>query len=373
MSADDRPAAPRLAGDSASAPAGDLADGSGGAAGGGGPVAGAGRAALERRAQRLLRWYPRSWRRRYGAEFAELLIAELAEQPRSWRRTLDVARGGLLARCTVAGLTSHELPAGDQFRASLAALCCAVAMTGSLGVFMLAQLATGWQWSVSRAPGTTAGTLIMAGAAAGLGLTGLAAAGPAGWHAALTAVRQRDVRPALALGLTLVSAAVLVLGTRHFQNGWPGTGGTGPERGLVPGGLAAFGWASTLSVSAYWVHPGQWGAFPQAEIAWMTLSPLAWASLIPGAASTARKLGPSPRLRAYLTRLGVAAAVAAIAFVAGAGCWVLARGPAGAAVFRPGLIDAGGLAAMAAAAVLALRSAAALCRARLRLARSGPA
>jgi hypothetical protein len=35
------------------------------------------------RAARLLRWYPRGWRERYGEEFAELLIAELEERPRS--------------------------------------------------------------------------------------------------------------------------------------------------------------------------------------------------------------------------------------------------------------------------------------------------
>ncbi len=111
---------------------------------------------MEQRARRLLRCYPRSWRARYGAEFAELLIAELAEEPRSWSRTLDVARGGLLARCTVAGLTSHELPAREQFRASLAALCCASAVIGTIGAFMLAQLATGWQWTVTTSIPTTA-------------------------------------------------------------------------------------------------------------------------------------------------------------------------------------------------------------------------
>ena len=42
-------------------------------------------------ARRVLLWYPRSWRIRYGEEFAELLAAELAEQGPSWRRTVNVA------------------------------------------------------------------------------------------------------------------------------------------------------------------------------------------------------------------------------------------------------------------------------------------
>ena len=75
----------------------------------------------------LLRWYPASWRARYGEEFAELLQAELAEQPRNWYRTADVITSGMLARCSSAGLTSHQLPAAEQGRAGLASAGCALA------------------------------------------------------------------------------------------------------------------------------------------------------------------------------------------------------------------------------------------------------
>ena len=57
------------------------------------------------RAARLLRWYPRPWLDRYGAEFTELLIADIADRPRSRARTLDVSRGGIVARLADAGLT----------------------------------------------------------------------------------------------------------------------------------------------------------------------------------------------------------------------------------------------------------------------------
>jgi hypothetical protein len=198
----------------------------------------------------------------------------------------------------------------------------------------------------------------MAAAVGVLGLVGRAAAGPAGWHAVRTAVRQRDRGLALALALASGSLLVLVTGTRHFQNGWPGTGGTGAEHALVPTGLAAFGWASTLSVSSYWAHPGLWGVFPAAELAWMVLSPLAWAGSLAGIASVARRLDVPARLQAYLAWLGVAATAAAVGLVTGAACWTLARSQAADALFRPGLIDLAGLAIMAAAAVVALRSAA---------------
>ena len=44
----------------------------------------------ERHAGRLLRWYPRAWRERYGEEFAELLMEEWSERPRCARRTANV-------------------------------------------------------------------------------------------------------------------------------------------------------------------------------------------------------------------------------------------------------------------------------------------
>jgi hypothetical protein len=69
---------------------------------------GVNREEADRRARRLLRWYPRAWRLRYGEEFRELLIADIGERPRSWGRTLDVTRRGLAARVgrrpAVAGL-----------------------------------------------------------------------------------------------------------------------------------------------------------------------------------------------------------------------------------------------------------------------------
>src|SRR5215813_2902792 len=100
--------------------------------------------AAARRVLRLLRWYPPSWRARYGEEFAELLLADIDEQPRSLRRATNVAANGLLARCTSAGLTSHELPPLEQVRCGVATLCCALAAFVTFGVAMLAQLAMGW-------------------------------------------------------------------------------------------------------------------------------------------------------------------------------------------------------------------------------------
>jgi hypothetical protein len=301
-----------------------------------------------RRAAQLLQWYPRSWRARYAAEFAELLLAEFAEHPRSWRRGIDVAGHGLLARLADAGLTSRRQPP----ERSLATVGCALATFSVLAVAMLAQLAMGWQWASPGSSSVTGATLVMALAAACVGLIGLAAAVPVIWRVLAAAARRdgRLIRPA---GLVLSCAVALALGAKHFQNSWPGTGGTGAEHGLVPGGVAAFGWASTLSVTSFWAHPGLLGRFPAAELTWMVLSPVAGIVCAGTAVIVVRRLSLPRPIVSYLARLAQGACCAGMAFAAGAALWMLGRSPA-AGLFRPGLVNEAELLIMMLALALAL-------------------
>ena len=320
-----------------------------------------------RRAARLLRWYPASWRSRYGEEFAELLLAELAERPGSARRTANVIGSGLLARCTAAGLTSHELQPAEQIQAGSATMCAAFAVFLTFGVAMLAQLATGWQWVSPRSASAVAGTVAMSAGAAVLVLIGLAAAAPVAWAVAVAAFGHRDGRLTRPAGLALACATALVVGTRHFQNSWPGTGGTGAHHHLVPAGLAAFGWAWTLSVSSFWVHPALLASFPVPELIWMLLSPVAAIGLVTGLVTIVRRLALPGGLLRYLTCLAVAASAAAVPFLAGAASWVLGTGPGQAGLFRPGLVDGAELLMMALSLVVALRLSLALLHARRHL------
>ena len=133
-----------------------------------------------------------------------------------------------------------------------------------------------------------------------------------------------------------------------MANGWPGTGGhPWPQRGLVPGGVAAFGWAATLSVTSYWAHPAALLAFPAAELAWMVISPAALAGLAAGLASLVRRLDLPPRVLRYQARLGLLAAAGMAVFLAAAASWVLAGQPGPGNLFRPGAIDVAALAVMA--------------------------
>ena len=346
---------------------GELADdGEAGGPGDGGPAEGGAGRVGERQAVRLLRWYPAGWRARYGAEFAELLIADLADQPRNWRRTADVIASGLLARLTSVGLTGQVFDPAEQARTSLATVGCALAAFLTLGLAMLGQLAIGWQWATPRAGATMAGSLIMSIAAGLIVVLILAAALPLGWHAATSLIRRRS-RPGWPAAVAVAAAAALVGGAHHFQNAWPGTGGTAAHRGLLPAGPAAFGWASTLSVSDYWAHPAALRGFPGPELAWMTLSPVVLVCLIAAVARLLRRQRASSRLLAYEGRLASGAALAMGAFFGGAACWVFGAGSAASGLFHAGALDVVGLAVMAAALATAIRAASTVRRAALAL------
>jgi hypothetical protein len=321
-------------------------------------------------ATRLLRWYPASWRTRYGEEFAELMLAEIAERPRNWRRTANVIGSGLLARCTLAGLTGNELPPAEQIRAGVATLSCALAGFLALAVAMLAQLATGWQWSSARSAPVLTGTMVMAIALGCLTVAVAAAGVPVAWHAIVAVISARDRRLAWPASLALCCAVTLAVGARHFQNAWPGTGGTGGQHGLVPGGLAAFGWAATLSVSSFWAHPGLLSRFPAPELAWMVLSPLVAISLAAGVTILLRRLVLPGRVARYLARWAAASSAAAGLFLVGAACWVLFLRPDPAPAFRPGVINDAELLMMTPSLAVALRAVTGIRRARLALAAS---
>jgi hypothetical protein len=310
-----------------------------------------------RRAARLLRWYPPAWRARYGDEFAELLIAEFAEQPRSWRRAADIARSGLLARLSRAGLAGHPPPSPERVRAALATAACALAASGVLGIAMWAQLATGWAWTPPAAAGTTIAMVAMSAAVLLLAALALLAVVPLAWSAA-RGLSRRPARRALrgpAL-LVVTGAGVLAVGGHHFASAWPGAGAhPWAQHGLVPAGVAAFSWAATLSVSAYWAHPAALAAFPGAEIAWMAASPAALAAAVTGAAGLVRRLDLSPATLRYQAWLASSAAGAMTVFLSGACCWVLAEG-SGPGLFHAGVIDAGSLAVMTLALVMAQRA-----------------
>lgn len=299
------------------------------------------------RAPRLLLWYPTAWRARYGDEFAELLTAELAEQPRNPRRTVNVAFSGLRARLADAGLASHPIDHAAAARAGIATLACSGALFVTFAAAMWSQLATGLQWAVPADPGITQGLDLMSVAlltfcvVAALGLAGLIRA------AIVTVARHQGKALRWPATLAVASATVLIVGGRHFANAWPGTGGhLLTTQGLVPAGAVAFCWSATMWITSYWAHPALLAALGTTKIAWMTLVPLAACGLMTGMAQLIRRLDRSPRALCFETWLGRVAGGGMLIFLCGVLRWLSAA----AAVQRPVLhvcaIDAAGLAVL---------------------------
>jgi hypothetical protein len=286
------------------------------------------------RAARLVRWYPRSWRDRYGEEFTELLISDMQERPRSFLRTADVIRGGIVARLAVAGLCGFAADAAGRVRASLVSLACCLSVFLGFGAAIWSQLTIGWQWSESSGGAATAAIIVTSATMLAFLVLALLATAPVVWVVGRRIARGRGRDLLLPAAVVLVSAAFVFAGGRHFGNGWPGTGA---HRGFVPGGLAAFTWASTLSVSSYWAHPSALAAFPVAELAWMAVSPLAVAGAVVGAAITVRRADLPRAVLRYETRLAAAACAAMPALLAGCCCWIAGGG--GTPLFHAGAID----------------------------------
>ena len=294
-----------------------------------------------------MRWYPREWRARYGDEFEEMLLAEFDERPASWRRSVDIAAHGVLARLEFLGVAGDSLAAGDQAHASLAAFGCALGAFLAFGVALWAQLTVGWEWSAPNAVGTTAGMVTMSCAALALAVLVVVASTPVVVAAARQAWRGNGRTIVWPAALVIVGGALLVTGAHHFGNGWPGTHGHAwSHQGLVPGGVAAFLWAATLSISSYWAHPGALSSFPALEIAWMAVSPVAIVLMVVGAARIVRRTHLGPSALRFELRVAQAASVVMVAFITGASLWVLRGGPGPRGLFHTGMIDVAGLMVM---------------------------
>lgn len=340
--------------------------------------AGGGEAAARQRAGRLLRWYPRRWRDRYGAEFTELLVADIADRPRRVARTVDVARGGVVARLAGAGLAGFALPPAEgapelaaartrHLAASLATLGAASAVFLVIGAAQWSQLLVSWVWAApgtaGAGPAPSAGRAATLGSSAGLAVLlalGLLAALPvlAATAARLARPRFRGQRRRLAWPAAVLAAALagLVTGGRSVENNWTGTGGL---HSPVPGGVAAFTWAVTLFVSAYWAHPGLLAAFPEPERAWMAVSPFLLAAAVACAVLLVRRASLSRRAARFEAGLGAAGCVVMTAVTALCLAWLCAAGPqaGGRGMFHAGWVNVACTAVLALALLTGARAA----------------
>src|SRR4051794_20106097 len=174
-----------------------------------------------RQAERLLRAYPPAWRARYGDEFVELLAADIAERPTSWRRLADLTGNAVLARLRAAGVVGGMLEPIDQLRSSLGALWAGAATFFLFGAMMWSQVVIGWRWEPPTGRATAVAMVLMSLITVLATLLAALAAGPLAWALVRTARRNRQLLGSIALAG--VGTAVLTVGSNHFADSWPGT------------------------------------------------------------------------------------------------------------------------------------------------------
>lgn len=291
----------------------------------------------------LVRLYPRAWRVRYGEEFEQLLLDDLAEQKPPARWWLNLVGHALLARLKELGVAG-DVEARRRIDAVQDLTAVAVVLAWFCGAAMWAQLAAGWQWSVPAGASTRSAQELITAGLAGLAVTGLCLAASS-FVAAWRSRRLLKHGPLAALAVFCLCAALLVVGAGWIGLSWPGAGGHAwAGRALAPAWLGRRAWALTLWLSTYWAHPRQLGALGPTQVGWMMLSPPLIAGML---WSWRAAVGPirSRRLPRWMVSVAVLVAGASMFVIAsGAAAWSLSgrSGPHG--LFVSGGIDVGLLA-----------------------------
>jgi hypothetical protein len=299
-----------------------------------------------RRAERLLRWYPREWRARYGDEFVELLAADIAERPERWSRTVDVAGGSVMAHLAGIGLSGGTVDGSDRSRRSLATFECAVVVFMAFALSMWSQLDIARRSSDPTTSDTRRAIIVMTLALAVCVAATVIATVPVAWTAALKSVRRPELGLRRPVGLFLFATTVLLAGAVMFRHGWAGGAHPWSHASTGPGGAAGVLWASTVAVSAYWVHPSMLFKFPISEIAWMIVSPLAVVAATSGAARTLRRVDLPTELVPFVSVASRTAVAGFGLFVVGTLMWLVDGSPGPGETFQAGTVDVIGLAVM---------------------------
>lgn len=96
------------------------------------------------RVTRLLRWYPSDWRVRYGDEFETTLYSSLADGKGGFRLSVDVAKEGVVARLSSAGVVGTMAQPLKRARVSVGAIF--VGIVGFLvGTTLLSHYVERWR------------------------------------------------------------------------------------------------------------------------------------------------------------------------------------------------------------------------------------
>ncbi len=176
--------------------------------------------------RRLLRWYPPSWRARYGDEFVTLLEDRLGGTPATMRLRLSVAYAGVRERSYGSGFIGARSSASAQRRTgSLIVLVgWAAMMIGGAGLAKTAEhfspalpvksrFVARFAYDMTAVAGVTGTLLVLAGAAVALPAF-IRFLGANNW----SRVRGAIERALIAIGVLIVATAGLAFWAHHLND-----------------------------------------------------------------------------------------------------------------------------------------------------------
>jgi len=202
------------------------------------------------RFENMIRWYPASWRNRYGEELTTLLhdVHGMADIP--LRDRLSLARRGAMERARASGLLRHTLEGGNRVRAGSLLVLWGWAIFMVAGA-IVAKVGEHWESAIPafhrslpndaygalQLAGELGGLIVLAAAAISLpGLVGLLRAGK--WYK----IRRPTLRAMIA-GMTAIAFTVAVVQWAHHLNEHNRNGG------FFFHGLVFILWGLTMAVA----------------------------------------------------------------------------------------------------------------------------
>jgi hypothetical protein len=299
-------------------------------------------------ARRLLRWYPRAWRERYGEELIATVEDQLGARPPSPALRFSLARAGVAQRLRDTGLIGRDVAAPARIRGGVRAILWAWTLFVLAGCG-LAKTAEHWREATPHGdrllPSLALG-LVQCVACASLGVLALAALVLAAPLRELVRGGWRELRPALVRALLL---SVLTAGVGAAVVVWAHTLGSADRNGADAGyALAAIALACCVAASAF-----AWTSVASRAVRRVRLQP-----------PTVVRIAPLACLVALALPLMLAGTIVWWAALGNAAPWFLDGGATGAAAspWAPQLIAV--VAAMTVACALAAVGAARIVGAR---------
>jgi hypothetical protein len=165
-----------------------------------------------RRATRLLRYYPKSWRDRYGDEFVDFMEQSIVDQPHNTRRTSNIILKSFKARLGELGLLGSTMESATAPKAALSTSTVLAAVFTVFALFYWSCAMVAWNSNphVATTLAVSIGTAAITVSTMLLSLTLLLLSVVLIWHALRSALSKHDKRVVWPLVLILGSTTVIV-------------------------------------------------------------------------------------------------------------------------------------------------------------------